>query len=102
VTPKASKVSGLPSAGAPVAGASGDSAIRRASDPSSRYTPPVPKYVKESPRWVPALMFGLLIIGALAIVLNYLGVTPGSPSNWYLLGGLTAILAGIITATQYR
>ena len=47
-------------------------------------------------------MFGLLIIGALAIVLNYLGVTPHSPSNWYLLGGLAAILAGIITATQYR
>jgi hypothetical protein len=102
VTPKASKVSGLPSSTAPVTGASNDSAIRRASDPSSRYTPPVPKYVKESPRWVPALMFGLLIVGALAIVLNYLGVTPHSPSNWYLLGGLGAILAGIITATQYR
>ena len=58
--------------------------------------------MKESPRWVPALMFGLLIVGALAIVLNYLGVTPGSPSNWYLLGGLGGILAGIITATQYR
>jgi Cell division protein CrgA len=102
VTPKASKVSGLPSSTAPVTGPSADRSIRRASDPSSRYTPPVPKYVKESPRWVPVLMFALLILGALAIVLNYLGVVPHSPSNWYLLGGLGAILAGIITATQYR
>jgi hypothetical protein len=85
-----------------VTGPSADRSARRASDPSSRYTPPIPKYVKESPRWVPVLMFGLLIVGALAIVLNYLGVVPHSPSNWYLLGGLTAILAGIITATQYR
>jgi hypothetical protein len=102
VTPKASKVGGLPSSSAPMPSVSNERDIRRASDPSSRYTPPVPRYVKESPRWVPALMFGLLIAGALAIVLNYLGVTPASPSNWYLLGGLGAILAGIITATQYR
>ena len=102
MTPKASKVSGLPSSSAPTPSVSSERDIRRASDPSSRYTPPVPRYVKESPRWVPALMFGLLIAGALAIVLNYLGVTPDSPSNWYLLGGLGAILAGIITATQYR
>ena len=27
---------------------------------SSRYTPPIPQYVKESPRWVPVLMFVLL------------------------------------------
>ena len=99
MTPKASKVSGLPSASAPVPG---DTAIRRASDPSSRYTPPVPRYQKESPPWVPVLMFGLLILGSLAIVLNYIGLLPKAPSNWYLLGGLGAILFGIITATQYR
>lgn len=102
MTPKASKVSGLPSSSVPPPSASTDRDIRRASDPSSRYTPPVPRYVKESPRWVPALMFGLLIVGALLIVLNYLGVTPGSPSNWYLLLGLGGILLGIIVATQYR
>ena len=26
----------------------------------------------------------------------------GTPSNWYLLGGLAMILAGILAATQYR
>jgi hypothetical protein len=69
---------------------------------SSRYTPPVPVYVKESPRWVPVLMFALLGLGLVMIILNYLELLPGSVSNWYLLGGLGLIFAGIITATQYR
>lgn len=57
---------------------------------------------KVSPAWVPILMFGLLIIGSLMIILNYVDVLPGGTSNWYLLGGLGLILAGIITATQYH
>lgn len=55
-----------------------------------------------SPTWVPVVVFGLLIVGFLLIMLNYLGVLPSSPSNWYLLGGLGVILAGIIGLTQYR
>lgn len=54
-----------------------------------------------SPWWVPALMFGLLIVGALIIMLNYMGVF-GDPSNVRLIIGLVFILGGIITATQYR
>lgn len=54
-----------------------------------------------SPWWVPALMFGLLIVGALIIMLNYMG-TFGDPSNVRLIIGLVFILGGIITATQYR
>ena len=70
---------------------------------SSRYTPPtVNKADLPSPMWVPVLMFGLLIVGALVIVLNYLGVLPSGTDNKYLLVGLVAILAGIVTATQYR
>ena len=72
---------------------------------SGRYTPPIPREVKVSPRWVPVLMFVLLISGLLVIVLNYLGVMPtesGEASNWYLLLGLGLITAGFITATGYR
>jgi len=47
-------------------------------------------------------MFTFFGIGLIGIFLNYTEVLPGSPSQWYLLGGLTAILAGIITATQLR
>ncbi len=71
-------------------------------DPSSRYTPPVPKEYKVSPRWVPVLMFTLLGIGLAVIFLNYLGVLPGGTKNSYLLVGLGSILGGIMTATQYR
>ncbi len=58
-----------------------------------------------SPVWVPVLMFGLLALGMIIIILNYIGLLPfvdGEASNWYLLGGLGLILGGIITATQYR
>lgn len=97
MTPKASKPGSLPSA-APT-----PAAPRRTNQaPSSRYTPPTPKSVKVSPPWVPALMFGLLILGAVMIVLNYLELLPGSVTNWYLLGGLGLILGGIFVATQYR
>ncbi len=69
---------------------------------TGRYTPPVPKEVKVSPRWVPAMMAILLILGAAVILLNYVNVLPGSVTNWYLLAGLGLITAGFITATQWR
>jgi Cell division protein CrgA len=69
---------------------------------TGRYTPPVPKEVKVSPRWVPALMGILLLLGAAVILLNYVNILPGSVTNWYLLAGLGLITAGFITATQWR
>ena len=69
---------------------------------SSRYTPPVPNYMKQSPTWVPVLMFALFIVGTLVILLYYLGAVPGGRSNVYLLVGLAAILGGLYTATKYH
>ncbi len=71
---------------------------------SSRYTPPAPvaKYDMPSPTWVPVLMFTLFGLGLLTIFLNYTEVLPGGSNGWYMLGGLGAILAGIITSTQLR
>ncbi|MEY2451493.1 MAG: hypothetical protein QOD92_1067 [Acidimicrobiaceae bacterium] len=69
--------------------------------PSARYTPPIPRDVKISPIWVPILMFIFLGIGTLVILVNYTGAV-WDTSNWVLLGGLGAILAGIVTATQYH
>ena len=68
---------------------------------SSRYTAPIPESQKQSPIWVPILLFSFLGVGAIVIIINYLGFVPGGEANnWYLLGGLGFILAGIITATQ--
>lgn len=69
---------------------------------SARYTPPSTQVYRPSPAWVPGLMFTLFGLGFVAILLNYSEVLPGAPSGWWLLGGLGAILAGIITATQLR
>ena len=64
-------------------------------------TPPQVYAKGPSPWWVPAIMFGLLIIGALIIMSNYMGVF-GDASNVRLVIGLGFILGGIVTATQYR
>lgn len=69
---------------------------------TGRYTPPVPRVQKVSPRWVPALMFFLLIAGAVVIVLNYFTVLPGGADNRYLLVGLALITGGFIAATRYH
>jgi hypothetical protein len=77
-------------------------AVVRPNESSSRYTPPIPRSVKRSPKWMGPFILGLLIAGALMIVFNYFDVLPASPSNWFLLGGIALIATGFITATQYR
>lgn len=67
---------------------------------NSRYTAPVPVTEKVSPPWVAPTMFGLLGLGALTIIVNYLDLLPGGTDNWYLFLGLGFILAGIVTATR--
>jgi hypothetical protein len=75
----------------------------RTPEASTRYTPPIPRDQKVSPRWVPVLMLVLVALGVLIIFLHYVDlVLPGASSNWWLLAGLVAILGGIVTATQYR
>src|SRR6202034_2932418 len=59
---------------------------------SGRYTPPIPKDRRRSPAWFPVVLLALLIIGLLMIVLNYVHVLPGGTSNWYLIGGIGAII----------
>ncbi len=106
VTPKGTRPgdSKLPTAGdRPIgSGSHAGEGPKHAAASSSRYTPPVPQYMKQSPRWVPILMFALWIIGALVIICYYLDFLPGGRSQWYLAGGLGLILAGLYTATKYR
>ena len=55
-----------------------------------------------SPRWYIFLMSGLMIVGVLLIVLNYLTLLPGSVSKWYLWSGLGLIGAGFLMTTNYN
>ncbi|MDA8358645.1 MAG: cell division protein CrgA [Actinomycetota bacterium] len=67
-----------------------------------RYTPPIPKDVRHSPRWYGVTVLALMILGVIMILLNYLSVLPGSVSVWYLVGGLGVIFVGFLMATRYR
>jgi Cell division protein CrgA len=69
---------------------------------SGRYTPPIPRQVRRSPRWYPWMLLTLLAVGVLFIVLNYIDALPDSPTNWYTLGGLICILAAALMSTRYR
>jgi hypothetical protein len=73
-----------------------------APEESGKYTPPVPRQVRRSPRWYGPLVLALLVLGVLTILLNYLSVLPGSVSAWYLVAGLVVIFAGFLLATRYH
>ncbi|WP_419918590.1 cell division protein CrgA [Candidatus Poriferisocius sp.] len=75
----------------------------RGTRPENEAPPRVPVSAgRISPTWVPVLMTTLLVLGALMIVLNYVALLPGETSNWYLVGGLGLLLAGMIVATQWH
>jgi Cell division protein CrgA len=97
--------------GSKVEGSKLDETTVPAYQSSGRYTPPTARTMSkeelagsiESPPWVAGLMFFFFGVGLLIIVFNYMFTfLPDSPSNWYLLGGLAAIIAGFITATRLK
>ena len=69
---------------------------------NKRYTAPIPRSVRQSPRWFGPVLLALLIVGLLLIVGNYVGILPGGTSNWYLVAGLVGIVVGAMMATQYH
>lgn len=74
---------------------------------NKRPTPPShkPKAIDEkgpSPMWYVALMFGLMGVGIVIILVNYMNVLPGGTSNTYLLLGLGCIGIGFTMTMNYR
>ncbi len=55
-----------------------------------------------SPTWYVVLMFGLMGVGMLIILANYINVLPGGTSNTYLLIGLAGIAVGFGMTLDYR
>lgn len=74
----------------------------------TRKAPPPPSKKAEaklkgpSPVWYVAIMFGLMGIGALIIILNYIGLVPGGTDNNKLVLGLAGIAAGFAMTLNYR
>ncbi len=76
---------------------------RKKTKPSSR--PYVPKKErpkpKPSPGWYPYFMIGLMLLGVLIIVFNYMDlVIHTGPQNLWI--GLGFIAAGFLASTKYR
>jgi len=72
------------------------------SEQSRRYTPPVPKSVKTSPRWMGPTIIALFLLGVVVVILNYAGLLPGGVNNLWLVAAIGAIFAGLILATRYH
>jgi hypothetical protein len=49
-------------------------------------------------------MLGLFAIGGILILLKYLGWVPGGQdaSQWWIVGGLAFVLAGLFAATKWK
>jgi hypothetical protein len=69
---------------------------------SNRYTPPIPKNVKTSPRWMGITIIVLFLLGVLVVILNYADLLPGGVNNLWLVAAIAAIFAGLILATRYH
>lgn len=70
---------------------------KRRSSPPPR---PTAKQKGPSPTWYVATMFGLMAVGVLLVVLNY--VLTDVFGGWGLWVGLLAIAAGFFMTTNYR
>ena len=78
--------------------------VPRSKSKRRRYRPPPPKKRKPSPRWFGLLILGTMFAGVVIIVVNYLGLIPGTSgnaNNLYLFVGLGAIAMGFLLATQW-
>ncbi len=69
---------------------------------SNRYTPPINKSQKSSPKWFGILIIAMFVLGVLIVILNYAGLLPGGVNNVWLIGAIGAIFAGLLLATRYH
>jgi hypothetical protein len=73
----------------------------KAAPSSGRYTPPIPRQQKVSPPWYPYMLLAFFAIGLAVIVVNYAQIF-WTATNWALVGGIGALLVGVVMATRYR
>ena len=69
---------------------------------SNRYTPPIDRSQKVSPRWFGILIIAMFALGVLIVILNYAGLLPGGVNNAWLIAAIGAIFVGLLLATRYH
>ncbi len=67
----------------------------------STYIPPKPQKPKPSPRWVPPVGLGLIVLGIALILVNYI-VTSFPGGNYNLIIGFVLMAAGLGVLSQWR
>jgi hypothetical protein len=82
--------------------AGGRTTVETPSVQSRRYTPPIAKSTKTSPKWMGILIIVMFLLGVLVVILNYAGLLPGGVNNLWLVAAIGAIFAGLILATRYH
>ena len=56
----------------------------------------------ESPIWYVTLMVGLMAVGIVVILLNYVDLMPGGTDSKWLLGGLGMVGVGMAMTLNWR
>src|SRR5664279_1580995 len=69
---------------------------------SSRYTPPIDRSQKVSPRWFGFLIIAMFLLGVVIVILNYADLLPGGVNNAWLIAAIGAIFVGLLLATRYH
>jgi len=80
-------------------------AVPKSRSKRRRYTPPPRKKHKPSPTWFGGLILGIMGLGIAIIVLNYMGLLPGTggtAKQGLLFVGLGAIAIGFMLATRWH
>lgn len=74
----------------------------RSKSKRNTYTPPPAAKPPPSSRWVPLVGTGLIILGIVVILVNYIfpGVLPGG--NYWIIGGFVFMAVGLGTLSQWR
>ena len=78
-------------------GAAGSGSIQ-----SNRYTPPIDRRTKASPKWFGLLVIAMFALGVLVVILNYANLLPGGVNNIWLVAAIGFIFVGLILATRYH
>lgn len=66
----------------------------------STYIPPKPPKPKPSPRWVPWVGLGLIVLGLVAVILVY--AIPNFLPNWTIFAGLAVAGVGLVVLSRWR
>jgi hypothetical protein len=75
---------------------------RQRSKRRSYVAPPPKRKPKESPPWFGWLILGVMGVGVLLIVFNYMKLLPGATNQAYLWAGLGLIAVGFGLSTRLR